>query len=95
MPGAARRQHQNGNGHAVFAPAAQQRQAVHQREPEIEDDRIVVLGRSQKFGTLSVVGPIDGIAGCAKRAGQLVGQALLIFDQKHSHGGVRHLIQRT
>ena len=59
------------------APAAEQREAVDPRQPEVEHDRVVALGLAEEVGALAVGRAVDGVAGLAERARQLLATAAL------------------
>ena len=61
VPRAARRQDQHRHGEAGVAPLAKHREAVHFRQAEIEDHRVVTLGAAQELSALAVGGMIHGI----------------------------------
>ena len=53
-------------------PSPQHGQAVDIRQPEIEDNGVVLLGLAEEIGALTIARTVHGIAGVAKRAGQLL-----------------------
>ena len=73
-----------GTADARLAPAAQQRQPVDLRQPEVEHDGVVPLGLREEIGALAVRRAIDGVSGVAQRGGELPRQHRLVLNDQHS-----------
>ena len=84
-PAAAGGEHQHRDHHAAGAPALEQRQPVDARQPQIEDDRVVLLGGGEKVGALAVGGDVDHIPALSAAGGEPAGQQRLILDDQDSH----------
>src|SRR3546814_19649137 len=54
-------------------------------KPEIEDRRIIILGRAEKMAILAIGREIDGIARPLERRFELRPQRGLVFDNQYSH----------
>ena len=72
VPAPARRDDQDGNGQTSPAPAAEHRQAVHARQSQVENDRVILLGPCEKVGALAVGGAVDRIARSGQRVRKLL-----------------------
>jgi hypothetical protein len=77
VPAAAGGEDEHRHGNPRVAPAAE---PIDLRQPEVEDDRVVLLGLAEKVGALAVGGAVDRIAGVAKRRFELPRQQRLVFD---------------
>ncbi len=69
----------------VRAPAAQQRETVGARQPEVEQHRVVGLGQGALVRLPAVGRAIDRVAGLAQRRGQLLGERRFVFDDEDPH----------
>ena len=70
---------------AFLAPAVEHGQAVDFGQPEIEDHRVIALGRAEVMAVLAVGGEIDGIAGAFERRAQLAPEIGFVFDDQNAH----------
>ena len=68
------------------APGFEHRDAVHLRQAEIEDHRVVGLGLAEIVALLAVEGAVDGIAGVAQRGHELAIQVGIVLDNEKSQG---------
>ncbi len=60
--------------------------AVHLRQADIEDHRVIGLGIAEKMPFLAVEGLVDDIAGIGQRLDDLAVQVLVILDDEYPHG---------
>jgi hypothetical protein len=85
VPAPSSREHQHGRRQTGVAPAPQQRQAVHPRQPQVEEDRVVGLGVGEEVGPVAASGVVDGIARGHERRGELPGKRRLVLDDENAH----------
>ena len=64
------------------APGAQDREPIPSRQPKVQNHGIVGFGLAQEVGLVPVSGTIDGVAGRLEGTHKMVGDAVLVFDQK-------------
>ena len=74
MPGAARGQHQDGDGHTGIAPSLEERQPVDLREPQVEHHRVIALGLREEVRLFLVRGAVHHVAGRAQCPYELIAQ---------------------
>src|SRR6185295_15649815 len=67
------------------AELAQHLEAVHLRQPEIEDEEIELVRGERGVGLAAAADLVDGIAGVAERAQEAVGQHLVVFGDQDPH----------
>ena len=72
--------------HLAFGPAPllEDRDAVHLRQPDIEDDDVVGLGFAEEVAFLAVERLVDGIAGVGQRRHQLAIEIGIILDDERA-----------
>ena len=80
VPAAPRGQDEHRHGDPRVAPAAEQRQPVDFRQPEVEYDCVVLLRMVKKVGAFAVGGAVDGITRLAKGGLELPRQQRFVFD---------------
>ena len=68
------------------APLLQDRNAVHFRQADIENDDIVGLGVAEEIAFLAVRRRIDGKSGIRQRRQKLAIKILIILDDERAHG---------
>src|SRR5262249_54232018 len=85
VPASARGQDQYGRRLTAIAPAAQQRQAIHLGQPQIEDDCIVAFVVCEQIGSFAVGRMVYGVARSAPGGRELPGERRLVFYYKHTH----------
>ena len=95
MPAATRGQDENRKPDARLAPAAQNGEAIHLRQTEIEDRGVVVLGLPQEFGALAVLRAVDDVAGVGQGRSQLPRQRGFVFSDQDFHGPSLFIAQRA
>ncbi len=59
--------------------------AVHLRQTDVEDDRIVGLALAQEMAFLAVKGAIDHITGIGERRRQLAVEIGIVLDHEETH----------
>ena len=85
-PAVARGQHEHRHGAAGAAPGFQDRDAVHLRQADIENDRVVGFGLAEIMALLAVEGAIDDIAGVGQRGGELAVEIGVVLDHEEAQG---------
>ena len=83
-PAVARGEHQHRHGAAGAAPGLQHRDAVHLRQADVEDDRVVGLGLAEVMALLAVEGAVDHIAGVGQRGGELAVEVGIVLDDEEA-----------
>jgi hypothetical protein len=73
---------------AGVAPALQQRESVHPRQPEIEYGRVIRLGAAEKLRAYSVIRDVDGVVRCLQGRGQALRQRCFVLDDQDPHQAV-------
>jgi hypothetical protein len=63
-------------------PAAQQRESVDFRQPQIENHRVVSLGMREEIGPLAIAGAVDSVPSFGERFRQLPGKAYFVLDDQ-------------
>ena len=84
-PAVARREDQHRHGAAGAAPRFQYRQAVHLRQADVENDRIVGFGLAEVMAFLAVEGAIDDVTRVGQRACQLSIEIGIVLDHEETH----------
>ena len=67
------------------SPAVEHGQSVHLGQAEIEDDRIIGLGRAEIMAVLAIGGEIDRITGAFEGGAQLAAQIGFVLDDQDPH----------
>ena len=70
---------------AGVAPPPQHREAVEQRQAEVEHGGVVGLGLPEELGADAVAGRVHGVAGVPQHLDELVLQRRLVFHHQHAH----------
>ena len=86
-PAVARGQHQHRHGAAGAAPGFQHRDAVHLRQADVEDHRVIGLGLAEVMAFLAVEGAVDHIARVGQRRGELAVEVGIVLDHEETQGG--------
>ena len=94
-PAVARGQQQHRHGAAGAPPGLQHRNAVHLRQADIEDDRVVGLGLAEIMALLAVKGAVDHVAGLGQRRGKLAVEIGIVLDDEEPHGVLRTTASRA
>ena len=84
-PAVACGQHQHRHLAAFLAPAVEHGEPVDLGQAEIEDHRVVILGRAEVMAVLAVGGEVDRIAGALERRAQLPPEVGFVFDDQNAH----------
>ena len=84
-PAVARGQHEHRGSLALFAPAVENGQPVDFRQTEIEHDRVVILGLSEKEAFLAVARRVDRITRPFERVLQLLAEIGFVLDDQNAH----------
>ena len=71
---------------ALAAPGGQDRDAVHLRQAEIEDDGVVGLRLAEELPFLAVHGGIDRVARLFEGRHDLLIEGSVILDNEKAHG---------
>jgi hypothetical protein len=89
-PAIASRQHEYGHGTSSAAPGFQDRNSVHFRQADIENDGVVGFGLSEIMALLAIEGAIDDIAGVGQRSGELTIKVGVVLDHEEAQGIILH-----
>ena len=89
-PAVARRQHEYRHGAPCSAPGFQDRDAVHFRQTDIKNDRVVGFGFAEIMAFLAIEGAIDDIAGVGQRSGELAIEIRIVLDHEEAQGIILH-----
>ena len=85
-PAVARGEHEHRHRAAGAAPGFQHRNAVHFRQTDIENDRVVGFQLAEIMALLAVEGAIDDIAGVGQRSGKLAIEIGVVLDHEEAQG---------
>ena len=88
-PAIARGEHQDWHGAAGPPPGFQHRDAVHLRQPDVEDDRVVRFAFAEVMPLLAVESAVNDIPGLGQRSRQLAVEIRIVFDNKKPQGKLR------
>ena len=83
-PAVARGEHQHRHGAPGAPPGFQHRDAVHLRQADVEDHRVIGLGLAEVMALLAVEGAIDDIAGVGQRGGELAVEVGVVLDDEEA-----------
>ena len=83
-PAVARGEHQHRHGAPGAPPGFQHRNAVHLRQPDVEDDGIVGLGLAEVLALLAVKSAIDHVAGLGQRRRELAVEVGIVLDDEQA-----------
>ena len=89
-PAVARGEHEHRHGASGAAPGFQDRDAVHFRQADIKNDRVVGLGLAEIMAFLAIEGAIDDIAGVGQRSGELAIEVGIVLDHEEAQGIILH-----
>jgi len=70
----------------LLSPRLQQRQSVHLRQTEIEDDGVIRLGLAEIVAFFPVEGAIHGVARPLQGLAELTVEVPVVLDDEQSHG---------
>jgi len=70
---------------ARLPPALEDREPVHSRQAQIEDDGVVALRARQEIRALAVAGDVHGVGRVLERRRQVCRQARFVFHHEQSH----------
>ena len=87
-PAVAGGEQQDGHGPSGAAPGLQHGNAVHLRQADIENDRVVGLGLAQIMPLFAVERPVDDIAGVRQGGRKLAVEIRIILDNEETQGKV-------
>jgi hypothetical protein len=68
-------------------PGLQHRNAVHPRQADIEDHRVIGLRLAEVMAFLAVESPVDDVAGVGQRGGELAVEVGVVLDDEEAQGG--------
>jgi hypothetical protein len=85
IPVAACREDQYGRVSERLAPALEHGEAVDPGEPQVEDNRVEVLAVAAIPGVLAVALDFGDKTCCLQRRLERLGQAVVVFGDKHAH----------
>src|ERR1019366_8032258 len=88
VPASTRGEDENGNEETRLAPPAKERQSVDLRQPEVEHDRVDLLGLDEKVCALAVRCRIDRVAGLSESFRQLPGKLRFVFSNQNAHAPI-------
>ena len=71
---------------SLAAPGVQDRDAVHLRQAEIEDDGVVGLGLAEELPFLAVDGRVDRVARLFEGGHDLLIEGSVVLDDEKAHG---------
>ena len=83
-PAVARGEDEDRHGAAGPPPGFQHRDAVHLRQADVEDDRVVGLGFAEKVALLAVEGAVDHIARVGERGRELPIEVGIVLDDEET-----------
>ena len=83
-PAVARGQHQHRHGAPGPPPGFQHRDAVHLRQADIEDHRVIGLGLAEIMPLLAVERAIDDITGVGQRGRELAVEVGIVLDHEET-----------
>src|ERR1700683_45258 len=81
-PAVARRENEHRHGATGAPPAFQHRDAVHLRQPDIEDDRVVGFALAEVMPLLAVESAVDHVTGLGQRGRELPVEIGIVLDNK-------------
>ena len=81
-PAVARGENQNRHGAAGAAPGFQNRDTIHFRQADIENDGVVGFALAEIMPFLAVESAVDHIAGIGQRGGELPVEIGIVFDNE-------------
>ena len=90
-PAVARGQHQHRHGAAGPPPGLENRNAVHFRQSDIEDDGVIGLGFAEIMTFLAVESAVDHIAGVGQGRCELPVQVGIVLDDEETQGKILNL----
>ncbi len=85
-PAVARSQHQHGHRAASATPCLKDGNAIHLRQTDVQNDRIVGFRFAQIVAFLAVESAVDDIAGVRQRGGKLTIEIWIVLDHEEAHG---------
>jgi len=85
VPAVARREDQHRRRAATGAPFAQNRQAIHPRQAQVEHDGVEGFAVAHEMRVDPVVGAVHHIARDAQAADELCVEGRLVFDDEDAH----------
>src|SRR5262249_39271827 len=84
-PAVARGQQQDRHGAPRPPPRLQHRDAVHLRQADVEDDRVIRLAFAEVMAFLAVEGAVDHVARVRQRGRELTVEIGVVLDDQESH----------
>jgi hypothetical protein len=90
-PAVPRRQHQDRHCAARPPPGLENRDAVHFRQPDIEDHGVIGLGFTEIMTFLAVEGAVDNVASVGQGRCKLPVQVGIVLDNEETQGKVLRL----
>ena len=89
-PAVARRKHEHWHGAAAATPGFQDRDAIHFRQTDIKNDRVVRLGLAEKVALLAIESAVDDITRVGQRSGKLAIEVGIVLDHEEAQGIILH-----
>ena len=88
-PAIARGEDQDRHGAPGAPPGFQHRDAVHLRQADVEDDRVVGLALAEIMALLAVEGAVDDVAGVGQRGCKLAVEIRIVFNDEKAQATLR------
>ena len=84
-PAVARGEHEDGELAPFLAPHTEHGQPVDLRQAKVEDDGVIVFGRSEEMAVLAICREVDSIALALKRRLELLAERGFVLDDQDTH----------
>jgi hypothetical protein len=87
-PAVAGSQHEHGHRAAGATPRLKDGNAIHLRETDIQNDRVVRLRFAQIVPFLAIERAVDDVSGVGQRGGKLTVKIWIVLDHEEAHGSL-------
>ena len=87
-PAVARSQHEHGHRAAGATPRLEDGNAIHLRQTDVQNDRIVRFRFAQIVAFLAIERAVDDVPGVRQRGGKLTIEIWVVLDHEEAHGSL-------